>query len=53
MSLVSLSKCKLKNALDSNSTAESFYTEIGYCVEKRNVDPNYGENILIKKQTNR
>jgi N-acetylglutamate synthase-like GNAT family acetyltransferase len=35
--------------LHSSLTAESFYTKINYHVEKRNTDPFYGENILMKK----
>jgi GNAT superfamily N-acetyltransferase len=35
--------------LHSSLTAESFYAKIGYCFEKRVVDPLYGENIMMKK----
>ena len=35
--------------LHSSLTAESFYAKIDYHVEKRNTDPFYGENILMKK----
>ena len=35
--------------LHSSITAESFYAKIDYHVEKRNTDPFYGENILMKK----
>jgi N-acetylglutamate synthase-like GNAT family acetyltransferase len=35
--------------LHSSLTAESFYAKIDYHVEKRNTDPFYGENILMRK----
>lgn len=35
--------------LHSSITAESFYAGIGYLVEKRNADPYYGENVLMRK----
>ncbi len=35
--------------LHSSLTAESFYANIAYSVERRIDDPVYGENILMKK----
>ena len=35
--------------LYSSLTAESFYASIDYSVVKRNTDPYYGENVLMRK----
>jgi GNAT superfamily N-acetyltransferase len=36
-------------SLYSSLTAESFYASIDYRVVKRNTDPYYGENVLMRK----